>query len=152
MAEKEYTFGDKSYSRDELLEFGKRHYPKFYWIFRGTGIGLFFIGFFIALFAIPFIAAGEPYFWIYFVVAAPFLIPGIVLFIISFKKQPEEAYIKHATDYLSKQAARKAQREDRVSYKKENRDIDQILKYKELLDKGIITQEEFDAKKKELFQ
>jgi len=28
--------------------------------------------------------------------------------------------------------------------------VDEIKKYKELLDSGIITQEEFDAKKKEL--
>ena len=34
--------------------------------------------------------------------------------------------------------------------KKTNADIDELKKYKELLDSGIITQEEFDAKKKQL--
>lgn len=149
MAEKEYKFGDQSFTREEMLAFGKSHYPKFYWIFRGTGLGLIAIGLFMALFAIPFAAAGEPFYWIYFCVAAPFLVPGLVLFIISFKKQPDEAYIKHAVDYYTKQEARRTQRKDRVTYKKENRDINQLLKYKELYDAGIITKEELDAKKKE---
>ena len=61
----------------------------------------------------------------------------------------DEAYIKHAVDYYTKQEARRAQRKDRVTYKKENRDINQLLKYKELYDAGIITKEELDAKKKE---
>ena len=149
MAEQEYKFGDKTFTREELLAFGKSHYPKFYWIFRGTGLGLISIGLFIGLFAIPFATAGEPWFWICFCIAAPFFVPGIVLLIVSFKKQPDEAYIKHATDYYTKQEARRAQREDRVSYKKENRDINQLLKYKELYEAGVITKEELDAKKNE---
>ena len=32
----------------------------------------------------------------------------------------------------------------------QNSGADEIVKYKELLDKGIITQEEYDAKKKQL--
>lgn len=34
-----YIIGDKQYTRDELLFFGRQHYPKFYWIKRGIGIG-----------------------------------------------------------------------------------------------------------------
>ena len=34
--------------------------------------------------------------------------------------------------------------------KTENSSIDQLKQYKELLDDGVITQEEFDAKKKQL--
>ena len=149
MAENEYKFGDKVYTREELLAFGKSHYPKFYWIFRGVGLGLLATALFTALFAIPFLVAGEPYFWVYFIIAAPFFVPGVVLFIISFKEKPDEDYIKHAVDYYTKLEARKAQRKDRVTYKKENRNINQLLKYKELYDAGVITKEELDAKKKE---
>ena len=31
-------------------------------------------------------------------------------------------------------------------------EADEIMKFKDLLDKGIITQEEFNAKKKEIFK
>ena len=40
--EDKYTIGEKEYSREELLAFGKAHYPKFYWIYRGLGLGLLF--------------------------------------------------------------------------------------------------------------
>ena len=39
------TIGEKEYSREELLFFGKSQYPKFYWIKRGIGIFLMFVGF-----------------------------------------------------------------------------------------------------------
>ena len=41
---KTYTIGDKQYSREQLVAFGKEHYPKFYWIARGVGILLLFVG------------------------------------------------------------------------------------------------------------
>ena len=70
---------------------------------------------------------------------------------------PDENYIKHAIDYYTKADANAKAREARLqrnqanaTRKEENKDISQLLKYKELLDAGIITQEEFDAKKKEL--
>ena len=30
--------GDKEYTRQQLLDYGIAHYPKFYWIPRGIGI------------------------------------------------------------------------------------------------------------------
>ena len=47
--EDKYTIGEKEYSREELLAFGKAHYPKFYWIYRGLGLGLLFFGISYAL-------------------------------------------------------------------------------------------------------
>ena len=156
MSSKVYAIGDKEYTREELLAFGKAHYPKFYWIFRGSGLGLMAIGFFFAImFVILAILSGgadSPVDWVFYIYAIPFGfigITGAVLFSISFRKKPDEAYIKHAIDYYSKLDARTKQREKRVAEKKENRDISQLLKYKELLDAGIITQEEFEKKKKE---
>ena len=84
-------------------------------------------------------------------------IAGIVLFIVSFKKKPDEAYIKHAIDYYTKldanlkaRDARIKAREERIAKKEENKNINELLKYKKLLDAGAITQEDYDKKKEEL--
>ena len=36
--------GDKEYTKNQLLEYGKRTYPKFYWIPRGIGLGFTILG------------------------------------------------------------------------------------------------------------
>ena len=169
--EDKYTIGEKEYSREELLAFGKAHYPKFYWIYRGLGLGLVFFGIsyaatyllvaillkqyggdeniYLTMQSIAYFAAVIP--------AALTALVGIVLFCVSFKKKPDESYIKHAIDYYTKADLNKKAREQRLqrrqekaAKKAENKDINELVKYKELLDKGVITQEEFDAKKKEL--
>ena len=43
------------------------------------------------------------------------------------------------------------QREEKPIHKTENESIENLERYKQLLDKGIINQEEFDAKKKQLW-
>ena len=164
--EDKYTIGEKEYTREELLTFGKQHYPKFYWIYRGIGLGLMFIGVFCAIMYITIGAATDSMIEdgnmpsAYYTVTIPFFIMaviGAVFFAVSFKKEPDEKYIKHAIDYYTKADANAKAREARLqrnqanaTRKEENKDISQLLKYKELLDAGIITQEEFDAKKKEL--
>ena len=154
-----YTIGDKEYSREELLTFGKHHYPKFYWISRGIGIFLMFMGF---LFGLGCLLAGilrmnngaelwEQ--WIYYGNAIWTLLMGIVgviVFAVSFKPLPDESYIKHAADYYTKLDLRNKKRAARATQKEEKKDLNQLIKYKELLDKGVITPEEYEAKKKEL--
>lgn len=166
-----YVIGEKEYTREELLIFGKQHYPKFYMIKRGVGLGVFGI---FGLMAGMFIGMGISYakMWeedfnepapgvsIYYVMAiifGVFALAGLMVFFISFVPLPDENYIKHAIDYYTKLDANTKAREARLqrnqanaNRKEENKDISQLLKYKELLDAGIITQEEFDAKKKEL--
>ena len=161
-----YAIGEKEYTREELLTFGKQHYPKFYWIYRGVGIGLMFIGVLTAAIYLA-VAVGMnnvsedgAVSSVFYAVTVPFFIMaliGAILFAVSFKKEPDEKYIKHAIDYYTKADANAKAREARlqrnqakVERNEENKDISQLLKYKELLDAGIITQEEFDAKKKEL--
>ena len=153
-----YTIGDRQFSRDELLIFGRQHYPKFYWIKRGIGIGCLSFGLLACLLLLVVISvAGFPNDTAFvasyiagFIFFGSFAIVGAVLFSVSFTKLPDEAYIKHAIDYYTKLYRQTQQRQTRVAQKNENKNLDQLMKYKQLLDSGAITQEEFDAKKKEL--
>ena len=158
-----YVVGDKQFSREELLTFGRQHYPKFYWIKRGIGIGLLSIGLLYFIISISVLAAygfhyAEPgtYILIFFLPII-FSLTGAVLFSISFISLPDDSYIKHALDYYYKvdrnekrYAQRVEQRSNKVNRVENNQNIDQLLKYKELLDSGVITQEEFEQKKREL--
>ena len=85
-----------------------------------------------------------------FVVGGVFAIVGAILMMVSFIRLPDEAYIKHAIDYYTKLDRRNQQIEMKNVRRNGGITAEQLLKYKELLDKGVITQEEFDAKKKEL--
>ena len=158
-----YIVGDKQFSREELLTFGRQHYPKFYWIKRGIGIGLLSIGLLYFIISISILAAyGFPYaepgtYILIFFLPIIFSLTGAVLFSISFISLPDDSYIKHALDYYYKvdrnekrYAQRVEQRSNRVNRAENNQNIDQLLKYKELLDSGAITQEEFEQKKREL--
>ena len=142
--------GDKEYTREELLIFGMQHYPKFYWIYRGIGLGFLLMGLLFAMIGIPMAIERIPYFWVYFVACAPLFIIALVMILISFKKQPDENYIKHAVDYYTKLNRNIKAREKRIADKKEKQDVSQLLKYKQLLDAGAISQEEYDNKKKEI--
>lgn len=33
-----YQYGDKEYTRQQVIDYGRSHYPKLYWIERGIGI------------------------------------------------------------------------------------------------------------------
>lgn len=169
MVKKEYVIGDNSFAREELIKFGKQHYPKFYWIYRGVGIGLMFMG---TMFAIIYAACATTFnrhdfegieenplniFYVITIIFAVIAAIGCVLFAYSFiRKIPEESYIKHAIAYYTKldantklRQARIAAAEKRKDDTSDKKDVADLLKYKELLDAGIITQEEFEKKKKE---
>ena len=34
-----YQYGDKEYTRQQVIDYGRENYPKLYWIKRGIGIG-----------------------------------------------------------------------------------------------------------------
>ena len=77
----------------------------------------------------------------------PFII-GIILtvaYAVIVKKMPDTASTASVSGSTSAQAAKKI-----FAPVSESENIDNITKYKALLDQGIITQEEFDAKKKDL--
>ena len=153
--EEKIIIGDKEFTRDELLAFGKCHYPKFYWIPRGIGIGFMFAGFFtITLFLLIGIAKPEmykeTYFWGVIIPFAILGIGGLISYLISFKKQPDENYIKHAIDYYTRLDRNTKARAAKLEKRKEKEDVSQLLKYKQLLDAGAITEEEYENKKKEI--
>lgn len=153
--ENKILIGEKEFTREELLAFGKCHYPKFYWIPRGIGIGLMFSGFMtITLLLVAAIAKNEmfkqTYFWFLIVCFGLLGIGGLISYLISFKKQPDENYIKHAVDYYTRVDLNIKAREKRLAERKEKQEVAQLLKYKKLRDSGVITEEEYENKKKEI--
>ena len=153
--EEKIIIGDKEFTRDELLAFGKCHYPKFYWIPRGIGIGCMFAGFFsISMLLLVGIANPEifkqSWFWGMIIPFGLLGIAGLISYIVSFKKQPDENYIKHAIDYYTRLDRNTKARAAKLEKRKEKEDVSQLLKYKQLLDAGAITEEEYENKKKEI--
>lgn len=146
-----FSLNGKVYTREELIEIGREHYPKFYWVSRGIGIGLMAIGVLTALIFLAVIAAasnGEIPTMFYPLMGGFFAISliGVILFGASFKRESDETYISYAERYLTKYYSAHEKR----SKEEEKDNIEQLLNYKKLLDAGVITQEEFDKKKKEL--
>ena len=170
------TIGDKEYTRQQLLDYGRAHYPRTYWIKRGIGIGLMASGFLVFLISLIGIASinalakeyntdlsGDPSMvkmYVYLCASLVDAIIGIVLFCMSFAKKSDEEYITHAERILTKQAAMKigyeqiskANVQQAQAIEENNSKIEELAKYKRLLDEGLITQEVYDAKKKELLK
>ena len=151
--EEKIIIGEKEFTRDELLAFGKCHYPKFYWIPRGIGIGCMFAGFFsISMLLLVGIAKPEifkqSWFWAMIIPFGLLGIAGLISYIVSFKKQPDENYIKHAVDYYTRLDLNNKARDKRLAARKEKQDVNQLLKYKKLYDSGAISEEEYENKKK----
>ena len=154
-----FVFGDKEYTREELIQIGKEHRSKKYWTTRAVGLGLILLGFSNLLSyvinGVIYLCLKNPAFAVvgivYLVIAGIFfmmMVAGLIVVLISFKRRPDDEYIKNAKVYLTKVAAR----DKRVAAKKEANNIKMMMRYKKLLDTGVITQEEYDAKKKEYLE
>ena len=151
-----FNTDNKEYSREELIRIGKEHRSKKFWITRGVGLGLILVGFTNLL---SYVVNGVIYLCIhngallalgivYLVIAGIFLlmmVAGLIVVLISFKKRPDDEYIQNAEVYLNKMQIR----DQRIAAKKEANNLKMMLRYKKLLDAGVITQEEYDTKKKE---
>lgn len=159
--EEKIVIGEKEFTRDELLAFGKCHYPKFYWIPRGIGIFFMTVGFTTVSLLILFGIVNHDFFnksnelnWMLIVELIIFGIiglGGVIPYIVSFNKQPDENYIKHAVDYYTRVDLNDKARQKRLAERKEKQDMNQLLKYKKLHDTGVISEEEYENKKKEIF-
>ena len=109
-----YQYGDKEYTRQQVIDYGRSHYPKLYWIPRGIGIAA--IATSLLLVAIILIGAeavvrevGSEYLSYYYndsrmvmsiVTTVVFAIAGIVAFSISFVKPNDEKCFIHGEKCL----------------------------------------------------
>ena len=109
--EQQYIFGDKTYTKRQVIEYGRSHYPKFYWIKRGIGLGL--LGLSLILFMILGILFGFAHenkielpitfnLVFYSVLAVFCFIAGIVLIILSCNKPSDEDCFIHGKKCLAK--------------------------------------------------
>ena len=158
-----YIVGDKTYSKEQLIAFGKEHYPKFYWITRGIGIFFLLISLLVCgMIGITMIilnATGvideEFPIWAFFIplgVFGSFGVAGIICIIVSCTGRTEQKYLDHALAYLTKRSLKSPQKsnESDVDPLLSNRDIETLNRYDRLLKGGVITKEEYDAKRNEI--
>ena len=149
-----YVYGGKAYTYDEMITIGRQHRSKKYWGKRGAGIGLMASGGTGLIISIPLFITylnldfdyfdSLTYMYLSFlIIFAIMFILGIIFFSISFVAPSNEDSLYYAHVYLSRIEARNQRIENRS-------DINQLVKYKKLLDSGAITQEEYEAKKREL--
>ena len=94
--------------------------------------------------------------YVYVVFFAIMMVAGFVLLIISTINKPDQAYIDHAYRRLSAIAKNQEMREaneqirrDRQEAPQDDPKLEELKKYKTLLDEGLITQEVYDAKQQE---
>ena len=163
MKQDKYVVGEKEYSREQLIAFGKEHYPRFYWIARGIGIILLFVAILviglIGLVMLILNKAGvfDPDFpiWVFYIPMGVFGVmglAGIICIVASFLGRSEERYINHALAYLTKVEIKQSGKNDpeKIERVLNKIELETLQRYERLLKGGVITQEEFDQKKEEL--
>ena len=95
--------------------------------------------------------------YFYVVIYAIMIIAGIILLVVSTINKPEQAYIDHAYRRLTniarnqemKEAYKEKPEQERTTNVEEDPKIEELKKYKRLLDEGLITQEVYNAKQEE---
>lgn len=162
----EYTIGGKIFTKEKLLEFGKKYHRAQHLWLRAMCIVLIV---FLAYVAIGGIWCGIDIYARYLkdpsgdplgigeatgralvifggisLAILPAPIFGLIYSFLAFK---EEKCVKRAIDYYSSQLKNNVLEEIEPE---EKEDITVLIKYKQLLEAGVITQEEYDTKKKEL--
>ena len=163
MKQQTYTVGDKEYSREQLIAFGKEHYPRFYWIARGIGIILLLVALLvcgiigIVMLILNQVGVFDPDFpiWAFYIPLGVFGLmglAGILCIVFSFVGRTEEKYINHALAYLTKYELKQDIKEDKQKVNKilSERDRETLARYDRLLKGGVISQEEYEAKRREI--
>ena len=160
-----YNVNGKEYSREQLLAFGKEHYPKLYWIPRVLGFIIAFAALLIlgmlGLVYLILDKAGaidtEFPTWVFIipaVVFGMFFLTGLILIVVSCIGRSEQKYINHAITYLTKVDLKQSSMPELDENKKgrilDQQDIERLERYGRLLKGGVITQEEYDKKRAEL--
>ena len=161
--------GGKEYTKQQLIGYGKATYPKLYWIPRGIGLANMITGLLVVLISLLGLSyahslevqynttVDKSELIVYLVGAICDLVIGCIVFAISFNPKHDEDYINHAVRKL-KAANRVANmytsapqevKEQPQVKDEDDPKIEELKKYKRLLDEGLITQEVYDAKKEE---
>ena len=159
-----YKVNDKEYSREQLIAFGKEHYPKLYWIPRILGIIFLIIGLIacgmIGLVMLILKLTGvfdTPDFpiWVFYIPLGLFGgigVGGIICIVVSCLGRNDQTYIDHALAYLTKTEINnnvppEMKKTDKLL---KQEDIERLQRNERLLKGGVITQEEYDRRRKEI--
>lgn len=156
-----YTINDKEYSREQLIAFGKEHYPKLYWIPRVLGFIFSFVALLVILvlvlvyFILDKAGAIDPEFptWVFFIPGGMFgifFLVGVILIVVSCIGRSDEKYIRHAISYITKAQINNQNPNIQTNKPLHQQDIETLERYGRLLKGGVISQEEYDKKKAEL--
>ena len=149
----EITIRGKKFNKEDVEKRGTQQIKKISNKYRWVGVVLFLIG------LIPFVSLLIVYkghlptqHWAFFITLMfPPMLIGFIFFCISFKS-------RNAVEYGIKEIERELPEPDKavnINFNVDNDSkkmdkFDEIKRYKELLDAGIITVEEFEEKKREL--
>ena len=158
-----YTVNGKEYSKEQLIAIGKKQYPKLYWIPRIIGIILLIVALLVlgmlglVMLILKFTGVFDtPDFpiWVFFIPIGLFGgigIGGIICIVVSCLGRSKQTYIDHALVYLSKEPVTTVDNEKgQVERVLSERDVETLARYKRLLKGGVITQEEYDRRRKEI--
>ena len=160
-----YEVNGKLYSKEQLIALGKQQYPKLYWIPRIVGIILLFVSLLMcALLLIPIFVLtktgvfDDPEFpkWVFAIPYGLFGgigIGGIICILVSCLGRSKQTYIDHALAYLSKQEIKTINNEDgRVERVLTQDEIEILERNERLLKGGVIIQEEYDRRRKDILK
>ena len=109
-----YQFGDKEYTKQQVIDYGREHYPKLYWIKRGIGIGaiasailvvlvVFFVGAFLEKEVgneNMYLYYQDPRMVAYYISSVLLAIVGVGLIVASFAKPTDEQCFIHGEKCL----------------------------------------------------
>ena len=109
-----YQFGDKEYTRQQVIDYGREHYPKLYWIKRGIGIGaiasatlVVLVVFFVGTFLQKEVGSENMYLYyqdprmvVYYISSVLLAIVGVGLIVASFAKPTDEQCFIHGEKCL----------------------------------------------------
>ena len=161
---KTYLVNEKEYSREQLIAFGKELYPKLYWIPRIVGIILLFVGLLVLalLGGVMLILKLTGVFdtpdfpiWVFYVPIGLFggiALGGIICIVVSCLGRNDQTYIDHAIAYLTNAEVKNnippEMKKTDVLLKQE--DMERLQRNERLLKGGVISQEEYDRRRKEI--
>lgn len=157
-----YEVNGKVYSKEQLIALGREKYPKLYWIPRTLGILFLFIGLLVCalmggimliLNAVGVFKEDFPI-WVFYIPFGLFggiAIGGIICIVVSYLGRNNQTYLDHALAYLTKVEVSTINDDNgHVERVLSEREVETLARNKRLLDGGVISQEEYERRNKEV--